>query len=143
MKWWPEQCDKGDMIRVRIGGIWHFGVYVSDGEVIQFGYPPREKRPMDDEIRVVSTTIDEFAGGCIVEKAKLSLKEKLKRIPPEPPPSRAAVLARAITIFCTTTASILRSNACSAFTEASRRRTQESNGTTIKASISNMPIMKL
>lgn len=90
MKWWPEQCAKGDMIRVRIGGIWHFGVYVSDGEVIQFGYPPREKRPMDDEIRVVSTTIDEFAGGCIVEKAKLSLKEKLKRIPPE----KTAAIAR-------------------------------------------------
>lgn len=78
------------MIRVRIGGIWHFGVYVSDGEVIQFGYPPREKRPIDDEIRVVSTTIDEFAGGCIVEKAKLSLKEKLKRIPPE----KTAAIAR-------------------------------------------------
>ncbi|MBR3298141.1 MAG: lecithin retinol acyltransferase family protein [Clostridia bacterium] len=83
MKWWPEQCDKGDMVRVRIGGIWHYGVYISDAEVIQFGYPPREALPPDADVRVVSTTIDEFAGGSIVERARLSLTEKLKRIPPE------------------------------------------------------------
>ena len=82
MKWWPAECVSGDMIRVRIGGIWHYGVYVSDDEVIQFGPPPRCGAERPETIRVCSTTMAVFSGGSIVEKAKLSLSERLKRIPP-------------------------------------------------------------
>ena len=83
MKFWPAACDRGDMVRVRIGSIWHYGVYVSDDQVIQFGPPPREGTKSPEVIRVCSTTMDEFAGGSIVEKAKLTLAERLRRIPPE------------------------------------------------------------
>lgn len=83
MKWWPGKCEQGDMIRVKIGGIYHYGVFVSDDEVVQFGYPPRERRDKNEDIRVVSTTIDEFAGGSIIERAQFSLPERLKRIPPK------------------------------------------------------------
>lgn len=82
MKFWPSECKSGDMIRVRIGSIWHYGVYASDDEVIQFGPPPRENVRRPEVITVCSTTMDEFAGGSIVETAQFSLKEKLRRFPP-------------------------------------------------------------
>ena len=83
MKFWPEACKRGDMVRVRIGSIWHYGVYVSDDEVVQFGPPPRDGVRRPETIVVCSTTMDEFSGGSIVERAKLTLSERLRRIPPE------------------------------------------------------------
>ena len=35
MKWRIKDPVKGDMIRVELGGIYHFGIYVSDEEVIR------------------------------------------------------------------------------------------------------------
>ena len=81
MKWWPAAAKGGDMVRVRIGGIWHYGVFVSDSEVIQFGAPPRQSTEKADDILVCATSIDVFSGGSIVETAKLGFIEKLKRIP--------------------------------------------------------------
>lgn len=83
MKFWPSQCERGDMVRVRIGSIWHYGVYVSDDEVIQFGFPPREGAVSQETITVCATDMDGFSGGSIVEKAKLSIGERLRRNPPE------------------------------------------------------------
>ena len=40
MKFSPEPLKRGDMVRVMIGTVYHYGIYVSDEEVIQFGYPP-------------------------------------------------------------------------------------------------------
>ena len=83
MKWWPARCVSGDMIRVKIGGIWHYGVYASDDEVIQFGPPPRAEIVQPKDIVVCSTTMDVFSGGSMVEKAQLSFFERLKRVPPK------------------------------------------------------------
>ena len=83
MRWWPTACRPGDMIRVRIGSLWHYGVYVSDAEVIQFGPPPRGKPVPADEIRVCTTSVDAFAGDDIIEVAQLSPWEKLRRVPPK------------------------------------------------------------
>lgn len=86
LKWWPRDLRPGDLIRVRAGSLWHYGVFVSEEEVIQFG-PRPERQPRDPaEIRVIATDIDEFAGGFIVEAAETGRK----RLPPE----RAIALAR-------------------------------------------------
>lgn len=90
MKWWPTSCSAGDMIRVRIGSICHYGVYVSDDEVIQFGPPPRERFLPPEEVRVCVTTIDEFACGDIIETAQWTLSEKMKKNSPR----KAISLAR-------------------------------------------------
>ena len=37
MKWQLTQPVAGDMIRVKLGSIYHYGVFVSEEEVIQFG----------------------------------------------------------------------------------------------------------
>lgn len=90
MKWWPGEMKTGDMVRVRIGSIRHYGVYLSDDEVVQFGLPPRIGTPKSEVITVCSTTMEEFAGDSIAEKAKLSFTERLKRLPPR----RTAAIAR-------------------------------------------------
>ncbi|MCQ2437196.1 MAG: lecithin retinol acyltransferase family protein [Clostridia bacterium] len=85
MKWKPKACAAGDMIRVQLGAIWHYGVFVSEDEVIQFGHPVLNRRWLDDpdKIRVISTDIAAFASGNMVEVACFGIAERLKRVPPE------------------------------------------------------------
>ena len=84
MKWAPVECKAGDMIRIPLGQFFHFGIFVSENEVIQFGLPPiPEYRTEPDKVEVASTDIDVFSCGKIVEVARLSLSEKLKRYKPE------------------------------------------------------------
>ena len=40
MKWLLTEPRYGDMVRVKSGTVYHYGVYVSDDEVIQFGLAP-------------------------------------------------------------------------------------------------------
>ena len=67
----------GDMIRVKIGTIYHYGVYVSDGEVIEFGPPPIKAVP-PESIKVISAPIEKFLVGGFLEVAELDKKEKKK-----------------------------------------------------------------
>ena len=78
MKWVCRALRPGDMLRVLASGVWHYGIYVSDDEVIQFGKPPRGEAVPASSIRVCSGTIEEFAGGDMVLAADLSLGERLK-----------------------------------------------------------------
>ncbi len=82
MRWLATKCRSGDMVRVKIGMIWHYGVYASDNEVIQFGMPPgHEPACAIDDIRVCSTDIQTFSCGGFVEAAQMSLPERINRIP--------------------------------------------------------------
>ena len=91
MNWEPGRCKAGDMIRVRIGSIYHYGVFVSEEEVIAFGLPPvREYQDHPDRLRVCATDIDVFACGSIVEIAVPDRAERKKRIPPK----KSVALAR-------------------------------------------------
>lgn len=83
MKWWPDTCCPGDMIRVSIGSIKHYGIFVSEDEIIQFGPPPVASRAIDDShICVCTTTAEEFSCGNIIEKAVLDKQEQRKRLSP-------------------------------------------------------------
>ena len=75
MKWTFTEPVLGDMIRVKIGTIYHYGVYVSDGEVIEFGPPPIKAVP-PESIKVISAPIEEFLVGGFLEVAELDKKEK-------------------------------------------------------------------
>ena len=84
MKWSPGECRRGDMIRVRLGSIYHYGVFVSEDEVIAFGLPPVGKYKDDPRRLVVcATDIDMFSCGEIVERAEPERTEKKKRVPPD------------------------------------------------------------
>ena len=80
MKWAFQECRRGDIIRVRLGSVYHYGIFVSDDEVIAFGLPPTaENLKHQEAIRVLSTDIDVFSCGKLVETAQLSFTEKRRR----------------------------------------------------------------
>lgn len=92
MKWEPKQCRFGDMIRIRLGAVYHYGVFVSEDEVIQFGLPPTaENRAKEGEVVVIATDIDVFACGSIIEVACFDKSELRRRNSPE----KTVELARA------------------------------------------------
>lgn len=84
MKWAYTDCAVGDIIRVKLGSVYHYGIFVSEDEVIAFGLPPTaENLSNPQEIKVLSTDIDVFSCGRQIEVARLSMKERLKRRSPE------------------------------------------------------------
>lgn len=89
MKFELIDCQYGDMIRVKLGGLFHYGIYVSDDEVIQFGYPPILRDKDKGNIVVVSTSIDVFACSSFVEVGVLDKKEKKEAFSKEEIVSRA------------------------------------------------------
>lgn len=70
MKWQPDKCEKGDIIRVRDGSVYHYGIFVSENEVIAFGYTPSyySEGNRQEKIVVLATTASEFANGNFIEK---------------------------------------------------------------------------
>ena len=81
MRWEPVECKAGDMVRIRLGGLYHYGIFVSEDEVIQFGLPPTaENRAVEGEVKVIATDVDTFACGCIVETACLDRAEQKRRL---------------------------------------------------------------
>ena len=78
MDWITAAPKAGDIIRVKVRFYHHYGLFVSDEEIIQFG--ARDNTGVDPEsIAVIVTDIDGFAEGGEVETAKLSREEKRRR----------------------------------------------------------------
>ena len=81
MKWAFTAAKSGDIVRVRLNSFYHYGIFVSDGEVIQFGHPLKDAQMPVGEISVHAVSIADFAAGRPVEVGCLSSAEKLRRIP--------------------------------------------------------------
>lgn len=82
MKWWPGECCFGDMIRVNLGSIYHYGIFVNENRVIQFGLPPVPDNNNGDEIKVCVSDIETFSCGKIIEIAHPDRRElKTKKAP--------------------------------------------------------------
>jgi len=45
MNWTFREVKSGDIIRIQLGPIYHYGIYVSDEEIIQFDRFPPEPDP--------------------------------------------------------------------------------------------------
>lgn len=92
MKWTMKDPAFGDMVRIKSGGIYHYGVYVSDDEVIQFGLAPAQRPTVkNSEVEVVASDIDTFLSGSFLEVAEFDRKEKKKNRKP----AEAVAMARA------------------------------------------------
>ena len=78
MNWVIKDCFPGDIIRVKLGSVYHYGIFVSYDEVIQFGYPPIEKY-QDKEKVVVSTNIDTFACNQLIEVGSFTFFDHKRR----------------------------------------------------------------
>lgn len=80
MKWTLQTAQCGDMVRVRIGDLFHYGIFVSEDEVIQFGPPPvNSLRLNDSEIEVCSTDVYRFLSGGFMEVAVSDRSDKKRR----------------------------------------------------------------
>ncbi len=66
---------RGDIIRVKVTFYHHYGIYVDDRRIIQFGMPDNVNREAS-EVRVCVSDIDEFLSGGELEVMELSFKEK-------------------------------------------------------------------
>ena len=71
----------GAHIRVKISNFYHHGIYIGNGEVVQFGYPNNISADPKD-VKVVRSPIAEFVGtGNFIEVyvySKSELKQKRK-----------------------------------------------------------------
>ncbi len=84
MKWVMKDPSRGDMIRVESGSIYHFGIYVSDDEVIQFGLAPSQRDVLkDSEVVVIASDIDRFLAGGFLEVCEFDRKERKKNRSPD------------------------------------------------------------
>lgn len=82
MKWIIAEPKAGDIIRVKVSFYYHYGIYLGDGKVVQFGLPDNTGLN-PDEIAVMVSDTDVFLNGKMLETASLSIKERLKRRSPE------------------------------------------------------------
>ena len=82
MKWSDKAPEYGDMIRVKVSFFHHYGIFVDENTIVQFGLRDNSNTPPDD-IAVITTDIDVFANGEFVEKAVPEQDEKKKRYSPD------------------------------------------------------------
>ena len=81
MRWQPTDAKRGDMVRIQIGSLYHYGV---------FGYPPLpEFAEKNAVVTVGKVDVDAFSCGSIIEVADLDRREKKKRLPPDETVARA------------------------------------------------------
>ena len=84
MHWTMKDPAMGDMIRVELGGIYHYGIYVSDDEVIQFGLAPNRRVLLQDsQVQVLASDIDTFLAGGFLEVCQFDKKERKKHRKPQ------------------------------------------------------------
>lgn len=76
MKWVFEKLEAGDHIRVKRPHYYHHGVYIGDGMVIHFTGEQNDSILEPEKVLIRKTTIEFFANGEIVEKAKPGFLEK-------------------------------------------------------------------
>lgn len=75
MKWETAPLKRGDAIRTKISFYHHFGIFVDDETVIQFGLPDNTGTDPSD-IKVLITDIDNFAEGRAVERCVFDRAER-------------------------------------------------------------------
>lgn len=78
MKWKMKEARYGDIVRVGLGKIYHFGIFVSEDEVIQFGLPPTPGRRSED-VEVLAAPVSDFLAGGFLEVGCCEGNEKKRR----------------------------------------------------------------
>ncbi len=81
MKWELREIAPGDMVRVPMGELYHYGVCTGNDRIIEFGRPVLSSPLPKEEIRVGAVTIGEFLGDSFGEVAVPDKRER-KRLRP-------------------------------------------------------------
>lgn len=82
MEWTEKAPEYGDIVRTKVSFYYHYGIFVNENRIIQFGLPDNVNRPAD-EVKVLATDIYTFIGKGELEVAELSASEKAKRRKPK------------------------------------------------------------
>lgn len=82
MKWKSVSPSYGDIIRVKMSFYFHYGIYVDDNTVIQFGLPDNTGL-LSSSIAVCVTDIEGFSCGNMCETGVMDKSERKKRFSPE------------------------------------------------------------
>ena len=82
MIWQEKMPVYGDMIRTKVQFYYHYGIFVSESQVIQFGLPNDPMRPAE-EIRVLISDMDTFLRSGELEVAQMDAQERKQMFPPE------------------------------------------------------------
>lgn len=82
MKWAQKEPRSGDIIRVKVNFYHHYGIFVNENLIVQFGLPDNTGIP-PEEISVLTTDIYTFLNGSDLETAILDRKEERARRSPE------------------------------------------------------------
>lgn len=79
MKWELKEIEPGDMVRVPMGEMYHYGICTSEDRIVEFGRPVLTNPVPREEIRVGAVTIEEFLGGSFAEAAVFDRRELKRR----------------------------------------------------------------
>lgn len=88
MQWTEQTPVCGDMIRTKVQFYYHYGIFVSEDEVIQFGLPDDPMRRAE-QIKVLSSDIAAFLQGGELEVAVMDRAERKRMYRPEQIAERA------------------------------------------------------
>lgn len=66
MQWTEKTPAYGDIIRTKVRFYYHYGIFVSEDEVIQFGLPDDPGRPAE-QVKVLTSDIGTFLNGGELE----------------------------------------------------------------------------
>ena len=81
MKWILKEIEIGDMVRVPMKEVYHYGVCTGEDRIIQFGEPVLTCPKPKEEIRVIAADVSSFLGGQFAEVAVFDKKELRNRRP--------------------------------------------------------------
>ena len=76
MKWNLSTPKCGDMGRVKLGTIYHYGIFSNENQIVQFGLAPVARRAIkDSDVEVLTSNVDEFLCGGFLEVGEIEKKD--------------------------------------------------------------------
>ena len=80
MQWLQQTPSAGAPVRVKVSFYYHYGIFISEDSVIQFGLPDGPSRPAE-EIKVLSSDVYTFLQGGALEVGIPDREERKKLRP--------------------------------------------------------------
>lgn len=77
MNWISDTPKPADIVRTKVDFYYHYGIFISEDEVIQFGLPTDPGKPAE-QIKVISTNVYTFLCGGSIEVGEADAAERKK-----------------------------------------------------------------
>ncbi len=78
MDWSVDSPKRAQIVRTKVSFYYHYGIFIDENEVIQFGLPDAPQKSAKD-IKVISTDVYTFLNGGLLETA-VPTKEESKKM---------------------------------------------------------------